>query len=402
MRIVPLLFCCFPVFLVFTCTEFPTSFNRIDSDVVRLLDFIYEPAEASPGDTVELKAVFTGKKFDLSDLSWSFSPNVVINKFGRDTAIDVRPLAVIPKQDHYSDNTTCISFKFVVPPDLFKTSGQISNNWIEFLPQAVAQSIPPEISGLNKDQLIDMINLLTQSPQSYNTIASGLAIPIEKLSSIMPLFSQFFTAQMRFFADIKNEISIKSDYSVRYHSRFSKIPQIPVFLNHNPRIDSIGIYKVKGEKNSYNPAENNHQFIRIDKGDRLTNIVPVQDGYSYFLVAFHDHPDTFQSLFDLSISSGSLHLEKLTTIWFFQQNDQETRDISPNRFMKAGGRDTRSFNINSTINYYDLQSISKITPPTDKSIKTITVWCQIRDDTDNEILHPVGSSLIEGSFTFQY
>jgi hypothetical protein len=122
------------------------------------------------------------KKFDLSDLSWSFSPNVVINKFGRDTAIDVRPLAVIPKQDHYSDNTTCISFKFVVPPDLFKTSGQISNNWIEFLPQAVAQSIPPEISGLNKDQLIDMINLLTQSPQSYNTIASGLAIPIEKLS----------------------------------------------------------------------------------------------------------------------------------------------------------------------------------------------------------------------------
>ena len=70
--------------------------------------------------------------------------------------------------------------------------------------------------------------------------------------------------------------------------------------------------------------------------------------------------------------------------------------------MKAGGRDTRSFNINSTINYYDLQSISKITPPTDKSIKTITVWCQIRDDTDNEILHPVGSSLIEGSFTFQY
>jgi hypothetical protein len=132
----------------------------------------------------------------------------------------------------------------------------------------------------------------------------------------------------------------------------------------------------------------------------LTNIVPVQDGYSYFLVAFHDHPDTFQSLFDLSSSSGSLHLEKLTTIWFFQQNDQETRDISPNRFMKAGGRDTRSFNINSTINYYDLQSISKITPPTDKSIKTITVWCQIRDDTDNEILHPVGSSLIEDHLLF--
>lgn len=403
MRNIPLFLCCFfPAVLVFTCTEFPTSFNRVDSHVVRLLDFIYEPAEASPGDTVELKAVFSGKKIDPSDVSWSFSTKVVVNKFGSDTAFDIRPLGVIPQQDHFSNNTTCISFKFVVPPDLFKSSGQIPDNWIEMLPPDILQSLPPEISGLNKDQLIDMANLLTQSPQMYNTIAASLEIPIEKLSSIMPLFSQLFTVQMGFFADIKNEIRIKSNYSVRYHNRFSKIPQIPIFLNHNPRIDSIGIYKVKGEKDSYNPAENNHQFIRIDTGSDSTNIVPVQDDYSYFLVAFHNHPDTFQTLFDLSGSSGSLHLEKLTTIWFFGQNDQETRDISPNRFMKASGRDTKSYSINSTINYYNLQSVSKILPPTDKLIKTVNVWCQIHDGTDNEIFHPVGSTLMEGSFTFQY
>lgn len=403
MKKISLFLCCFfPAVLVFTCTEFPTSFDRIDSDVVRLLDFIYEPAEASPGDTVELKAIFTGKKIDLTDVSWRFSTNVVGNKFGSDTAFDIRPLDVIPRQDYFSKNTTCISFKFVVPPDIFKTSGQISNNWTELLSPSILDSLPPEIIGLNKDQLINMVDLLTQSSQMYNTIAAGLEIPIEKLSSIMPLFSQLFTVQMRFFADVKNEISIKSDYSVRYHNRFSKIPQIPIFLNHNPIIDSMGIYIVKGEKDSYNPEENNHRFIRIDNGSDSTNIVPVLKDHSYFLAVFHNHPDTFQSLFDLSGSSGSLHLEKLTRIWFFRQNDQETRDISPNRFMKTSGRDTKSFDINSSKSYYNLQSVSKIQPPTDASIKTIIVWCQIYDDTDNEILHPIGSTLKEGSFTFQH
>lgn len=388
--------------LVITCTEFPTSFNRVDSNVVRVLDFIYEPAEASPGDTVEVKTIFTGKQIGLSDVSWSFSPNVVINKYGKDTAFDIRPLADIPSQEYFSDNTTCISFKFVVPPDLFKTSGQIPNNWTEFLPPSILESLPPEISGLGKGQLVDMVNLLTQSAQMYTTIAAGFEVPIDKLSSILPMFSQLFTVRIRFFAEVINEISIESNYSVRYHSRFSKIPQIPVFRNHNPRIDSLGIYKVQREKDSYNPVENNHQFIRIDTGIDSTNIVSVQDDYSYFLVAFHNHPDTFQTLYDLSGPSGSFHLEKLTTIWFFQQNDQETKHISANRFMKASGKDTKSYIINSTLNYYDLQSVSKILPPTDKSIKTINVWCQVHDYTDNEIFHPVGSSLMEGSFTFQY
>ncbi len=403
MKNIPLfLYLIFPAVLILTCSEFPTSFNRIDSDVVRLLDFIYEPAEASPGDTVELKAVFTGKKFDPADVSWSFSTSVVGNKYGSDTAFDIRPLEAVPRQDYFSDNTTCISFKFVVPPDLFKTSGQIPNNWIELLSTDVLESLPPELIGLNRDQFIDMVNFLTQSPQMYNTIAANLGIPVDTLSSIMPLFSQLFTAKMRFFADIKNEISIKSSYSVRYHTRLSKIPQIPIFLNHNPRIDSIGIYKVKGEKDTYNPAENNHQFIRIDTGSHLTNIVTVQDGYSYFLVAFHNHPDTFQSISDLLSGYGSLHLEKLTTIWFFQQNDNETRGISTKRFTEVSDRDTRSFRFNSTIDYYSLQSVSKIQPPTDESIKTINVWCQIYDETDNEMFHPVGSTLMEGSFTFQH
>lgn len=392
--------------LVISCSDFPTNFHRVDSDAVRLLDFIYEPAEASPGDTIMVKAVFSGKKINLADISWSFSSNVVLDKYGSDTAFNIVPLAAVPQEDYFSEKTSCFSFKFVVPQDLFKTSGQIPENWIEILPPEIIKSLPPSLTGFNKGQLIDMVNLLTQSPQMYSTIAANLQLPVNEISRILPHFSQLFTVQMRFIADIKNQLHIKSNYSVRYHSRFSKIPQISVYVNHNPRIDSIGIYKVKGEKNSYNPAEKKHLFIRIDSNIAPANTVPVEDGYSYFLVAFYNQPDTFQSLFDLSDSSGSkAHLEKITTIWFFKQNDDETRDISPNEFMKTQngiGSVTKSYNINSPISYYDLQSLVKIIPPTDKSIRSINVWCQVQDNTDNEILHPVGSSLMEGSFTFQY
>ncbi len=385
--------------LLTVCTDFPTSFDRIDSDEVRLLDFIYDPPEASPGDTVKVKAVFSGKKFESSDIKWSYSNNKVSNKYGSDTVFYIQPLTTA-QEDYFSDNTTCYSFQFVVPTDLFKTHGQVSENWTELLNDSLTRSLPSSLTSLSKSQLIEMVDLLTISPQMFSAVSAQLNLPVDTLSFLLPYFSQLFTVQLGFFADVSHGINVESHYSVRYHSRFSKIPQIPVHVNHNPRIDSIGIYKVQGNKNTYDPRENKHTFMRIDNGDNLSNVLKVEDNYSYFLVAFHDVPDTFQTLYDLL--DGTSHLEKLSTIWFFQHNDNETRNISSNNFMSLNGRESKNFDINSPITYYDLQSICRMFEPSDKSIKSVNVWCQVQDNTDNEIFHPVGSSLKEGSFTFQY
>lgn len=387
------------VVLLTMCTDFPTSFDRIDSDEVRLLDFIYDPPEASPGDTVKVKAVFSGKQFETSDIKWSFSNNFVSNKYGGDTAFDIRPFTTAQK-DYFSDNTICYSFQFVVPTDLFKTHGQVPDNWTELLTDSISKSLPPSLTALSKSQLLEMVDLLTLSPQMFSTISSQLHVSADTLSFLLPYFSQLFTVRLGLFADVRNGLNIESHYSVRYNSRFRKIPQIPVHVNHNPRIDSIGIYKVQGNITTYDPSDNKHTFIRIDNGNKLSNVLKVEDNYSYFLVAFHDAPDTFQTLFDLL--DGSAHLEKLTTIWFFQHDDNETRNISSNKFMSIIGEDSKNFDINTPITYYDLQSICRIFEPSDKSIKSVNVWCQIQDDTNNEIFHPKGSSLKEGSFTFQY
>lgn len=391
--------------LVIMCTEFPTSFERIDSNELRVLDFIYEPAEASPGDTVRVKAIFSGKEFSASDVQWKISPNLIVDKYGTDTVFDVIPLNPVPEKSYFSDNTTCFNFSFVIPPDIFKTHGQIPNNWTEVLPEEILKSLPPDIVKLPKSDFIDMIDMLTESPQMYSSISEQLNLPKDQISSMLPVLSQFFTVQMRILADVKNELSIKSDYTVRYNTRFNKIPEVAVGINHNPVIDSIGIYKVSGNIDEYDPKDQKHQFVRIDKENDTQNIISIEDDYSYFLAAFYNHPDTTRTLIDLlNYNPSDFHLEKISTIWFFQQDDNETKDISTNDFMKTGGGDTKSYDdkVHSTLSYHDLISTTKLFTPKNKSIKKIRVWCQVQDRSSNEIFRPVGSTLMEGAFTFKY
>jgi hypothetical protein len=61
------------------CTDFPTTYDRIDDDRVRVLDFVYDPAEAAPGDTVSCTAYFAGIPVDTNDISWHVSWNMVAN-----------------------------------------------------------------------------------------------------------------------------------------------------------------------------------------------------------------------------------------------------------------------------------------------------------------------------------
>lgn len=394
------LFVSFAVGLLTGCTEFPSRFDRVDSDEIRVLDFVYEPAEASPGDTVQVKAFFSGKKFTDADIDWKISHNVIINKYGIDSAFDIKSLSPVPVQTYCSDNTICYSFSFVVPPDIFKTNNSIPDNWTSLLPESIVKTLPENIKNISKDSLINLLDLLTSSELVYNIAVDNLGISREQLSLVLPLVSQFFTVRMRIFADLKNEYTVESNYSVRYNTRFSKIPQIPVYVNKNPVIDSLGIYKVPGDRDFYYPSEKVHQFMRIDQNSASDNIVTIEDGYSYFLVAFHDYPDTTKTLDDLF--DGGYHLEQIRTYWFFRQNDNETRDIPANQFMETDGVSTVNYSDFPFITPYDLQTVTKIYPPENSSIRKIAIWCQVQDDSNNEILRPVGSALKEGGFTFNY
>ena len=117
------------------CSTFPTSYNRIESDKVRLIDFIYEPSEAAPGDTVTIKAIFSGKEITPEELSWKVSTRVVKNIYGMDTAFDIHPLQYKTEQCYFSDNTSCISVEMVIPEDILYQSPMIPDDWQSGLPR---------------------------------------------------------------------------------------------------------------------------------------------------------------------------------------------------------------------------------------------------------------------------
>ena len=117
------------------CTVFPTSYERIEHEKTRMLDFIYEPAEAAPGATVLLTAVFAGKEISANELTWKISKQLVMNEYGAETALDTADLSITLRDASFSDNTSTVSFSFVIPDDVLKNSPIIPERWIDRLPE---------------------------------------------------------------------------------------------------------------------------------------------------------------------------------------------------------------------------------------------------------------------------
>ncbi len=366
------------------CGNFPTEFSNIRSSDVRVLDFMYEPAEAAPGDTVVVKAVFGGKRITLSDVSWKISYNVVSNLYGSiDTAFNIKPLDAVPVEENFSDNTTCIKFSFVIPSKIMYTSSAIPENWITALPEDARKKIPESLSKLTKSEMLSYVErLMTLDPQNVKLPAAQDT----SLSSTLPLMCQLLTVKVRLFAYVKNAYRIKSDYSVRYNNRLKETGI--VYVNNNPIIDSVGIYKVPGNRKNYDASENIHQFIRLDIPKDQEKTILIDNGYSYFVKVFSNNFDTLNTID--GIFNSKRQIEQFFTTWFYQLDSAEIKDLSLNEFMHLEGDSL----------------MSTLIPPSDGKIKKFTIWCQIADGMNglitNEVNRPFGSSLIEVHGRFEY
>jgi hypothetical protein len=213
----------------------------------------------------------------------------------------------------------------------------------------------------------------------------GLALALQpELKTLVPVICQMLTVEFRLFADIKNDYLIRSDYSVRYNSFFHDVPGVFVTVNNNPRIDSIGIYKVPGDLTEYNPLENKHEFFRIDTKSGPEKTIIIDKDYSYFVRVFTNLPDTTRTLTDLS--NGGYHTENLYTKWFFAMDSVEMSGISTDDYMNIKGD----------------EMIESLLPPAKEKIKKFTIWVQVYDSMIDEILRPSGSQIMEARGVFSY
>lgn len=373
------------------CNQFSSTYNRIEDNRIRLIDFIYDPPEAAPGDTVLLKALFAGKEITEDDIKWNVSYAVTMNSVGIDTAFNEESLEYQKSEPcHFSDNTSCIAIRFVIPSNCILESPAIHDDWFSYLPETLKRIIPQSMSPNAQDEITVLIDSLSQVLSHNDTTTTlnqnEISIP-DELAQMLPLFLQLLTVKIRLYAYVKDSHRIRSDYTVSYTPRVSSLSAYTIPLNRNPRIDSIGFYTVKGIKSTaFDKNDENTQYQTLWKPGMDVFTIDYKKGYSYFCEAFVSNRDSVLTLSDIS-KNDPLSLEEFTTEWFFQLDRDEIGEASYNDLMNI-------VPINDCMAAFYF--------PRKKTIKHVTIWVQVTDSKINVMNRSQGSDVIEASGIFSY
>jgi len=374
---------------IISCSEFSSSYERIENDRIRLLDFMYEPAEAAPGDTVLVKALFAGKEITSDDISWRASFKVAMNSNGADTAFDEEPLDCTIQPYNFSERTSCVALRFVIPKNCILESPAIADDWVASLPQQLRATLPEEIANLSRTELISMVDSLSTiiskaDAQEQELLVSLLPVDI---AAALPLFMQLLTVKIRLYADVSRSHRIKSDYSVSFAPRIEKVPGISITRNHNPQVDSIGLYIVKGSNlTRLDRTGDGTEYVTLSRGNDSAITIERKKGCTYFLEAFVHNRDSVRTLYDI-VKNEPASTEELTAEWFFELKESESENVKVNDMMNV-------FPVN------DLTAVLYL--PLDTAISHFTIWVQVTDSKMNVYNRSQGSTVFEFNGTFTY
>lgn len=378
------------VLLIAGCSEFPTKYEVIEQDKVRLLGFFYEPVDAAPGDTVALKAVFAGKKVTADMIDWSVSWKVATNVYGFDTAYDRQPLQCVPKNSYFSDQTSCIEVSFIIPDSIMYNSPMIKNDWITMMPAEYRDLIPEDLRRLKRNEVLDTLTQLAAMVKSANDQQLQLIDASLGESTLRDLAGmlQLFTVQSQVFADVKGSHLIEDDYTVRFNRVFNRLSPEIFRVNTNPVIDSVLVYKVN-KKNliRFNPADPHEVFKLTSIPLDSETLIQVDRNCTYFLRSFTSNVDTSFTLQDLQ-SADDAALETHRRVYMYQHNSKEIGEISSKDFMDIHGTDA--------------DSLAILVPPLHPNLQKFTLWLRVYDELYNESFRKYATTLQEFSGKFVY
>jgi len=371
------------------CGTFPTSYDHIEDNKVRVIDFTFEPCEAAPGDTVKMTALFAGRNVSMEDIDWTVAWKMAQNGYGVTEPLDPQDIDYIepPQQKKISDQMSAITFSFKVPEDIMVKSPMIPDDWTSQFPEAVRNNIPQYYKSMSKSELLNNFDVM------INMLKSGAISTDSQMISALPLLSQFLTVKFRVTANIKTAgFKVIRDYSVRYNSKLCEIPGVHVLKNNNPVIDSIGIFKVHvSNLSKFDTSKYKGEFTRLygpqDIGLLRDSITPVviDTGYSYYLFSYVRSEDSAWTVQSLLLNESVPRVEQFSSIWFYEMDDNEISGVNPNDLMFLGGGDGK-----------------RILPPLNAKVEHFTVWCKIKDQLIDEVNRPLGTAVIEGHGQFVY
>lgn len=393
--------------MVIGCADFPTMYDRVDEDMIRVLDFMYDPAEAAPGDSVTLTAVFAGKRFDLDEIEWRVSYAILANNYGVNAGINETLLDYAAEPVSFSPTTQALKLRFKIPETVIADNPIIPDDWDAGALGADSLNLPENIELPSKKELTAILDAAARKADSWKVALAksdnardsllthdGEYALYEAVAPLLPALLQVLSAPIRLFADLPQTHVVQSDYTVRYNHVFAGLPAADIHVNRNPVIDSIVVYDVEKPGLAwFEPEKTQHKYtstVLYRAGDRrdgeIDAAISVDKGRSYFIAGYTSPPDSVYTIDSISAGGGPL-VEFYSSQWYFQLDEKEIEEVETNKYLNIVNLD---------------QLLALIMPAGDRRVRTTTVWLEVRDDMLNEAFHPVASTLEEARIRFAY
>ncbi len=389
--------------LFFGCAEFSTSFEEIEENRVRTIDFVYRNTadtllcEAAPGDSMEITALFAGEK--VRDIEMTVSFNVVTSLYGQSKSsnegpLDYRVVYSSLANDETTDADTFV-FRFAVPQSMLKSSAFLpEENWVGELPKEFQPAIDPAFAAKTKTEMVSLIETFAENHTRWDTAGAAAGLPVDSLYSLyhdafLPLaesYLQIFSALFEFKAIVNGSYSVASRGTVRYQREFG---EKVVAVNKNPQIQQMGIYRVYRNNLTYfDPEIHSQSYEKIVLFDRSAGVaesaytLAVKPDESYFLFAVADEPQKVVSMYGTPVE------ETYMFKWFYQQ-DSKTDG--------SGDSKDRMLVVNSADG-----PIAPLLVSESGAVSRCGVWVQVCDEAIGPRLYPTGSSVYSTQLFFSY
>jgi hypothetical protein len=340
-------------------------------------------AEASPGDTVRMRAYFSGE--NVKSAQWWISTQLISGVFGRDTFVDSTPLQqfIVPGSyaEFFDGNTDSIALDFKIPSDVIRKQFDLSKPVSTLLPASIDDSVKQKLSTFTIGQVFDIIDLAS-TPGLFPMVRTDTLFGGMLTKQNLSLMLQAFSIQIRVSGIINGYYRLKTLYTVKYNSRMKKAG-LDVEVNRNPVIENVKLYKVLGNKSSFDPQSSVVKKVYDLRG--VSDTIYIEKGYSYFLKA-----SVNDSLIDTSFNflTGHDTTELLYYKWFYRNNDALS-DVAMDDLMKIVLPTLDS----NTVEMY---------PSLDKRMKHFSIWLAVYDDLYGVRLRPRGFAFkaIDGVFKY--
>jgi hypothetical protein len=379
------------LFLLGCGINLPDQYENIEK--LRALAITFDNhgfAESAPGDTVSMRAYFSGDT--ITTMKWFVSTQLISGIFGSDTFIDSVAMEklVIPGTytEYFAGKTDSVALAFKIPDDAIRKGFNLSKPVASLLPATIDDSLRMVLSTFTIGQVLDLLDKVTQNPELLNPaifsllLGSNTTMSPEQLKFNMSILLQVFSTRIMVSGLINDYYMVKTYVTVKYTTKM-KLSGFDVEVNRVPAIDNVRLYKVRGDKNSFDPQGADIQTIYTLNEN--TDTISIEKGYSYFLKA-----SMIDSLLDsgLDYRVGTSKSELYYYKWFFR-NDDNVPGVAMDDLMKISQPTLDS----NTVKLY---------PSLDKRMKKFSIWLAVYDDLFGVRLRPRGFTFKAMQGVFKY